>query len=171
MEEYIEDSLAVGSVRPSTSPAGAGFFFVGMFDKTLRPCIDSRGLNDITIKNRYPLPLLSLAFEPLQGATILSKLDFWNAYHLVRIREGDKWKTAFNTASGHYEYMVMSFGLTNAPPVFQALVNDVLQDMLNRFAFVYLNDNPGFLSFCPGTHSPCSTGPSAPPGESAVCKS
>ncbi|KAF7648310.1 hypothetical protein LDENG_00158670, partial [Lucifuga dentata] len=140
METYINDSLAAGIIRPSSSPAGAGFFFVEKKDKTLRPCIDYRGLNDITIKNRYPLPLLSSAFELLQGATIFSKLDLRNAYHLVRIREGDEWKTAFNTPTGHYEYLVMPFGLTNAPAVFQALVNDILRDMLNRFVFVYLDD-------------------------------
>ena len=101
MEEYIEDSLAVGSIRPSASSAGATFFFVGKKDKTLRPCIDYRGLNDITIKNQYPLPLLSSAFKPLQGAIIFSKPELRNAYYLVRIREGDEWKTAFNTASEH----------------------------------------------------------------------
>ena len=132
MEVYITDSLAAGIIRPSSSPAGAGFFFVEKKDKSLRPCIDYRGLNDITIKNRYPLPLISSAFELLQDATIFTKLDLRNAYHLVRIREGDDWKTAFNTPTGHYEYLVMPFGLTNAPAVFQALVNDVLRDMLNR---------------------------------------
>ena len=84
MEEYIWSSLAAGIIRPSSSPAGAGFFFVGKKDKSLRPCIDFRGLNDITVKNRYPLPLLSSAFEMLQGATVFSKLDLRNAYHLVR---------------------------------------------------------------------------------------
>ena len=140
MEDYIRDSLAAGIIRPSSSPAGAGFFFVGKKDGSLRPCIDYRGLNDVTMKNRYPLPLLSSAFELLQGATVFTKLDLRNAYHLVRIREGDEWKTAFNTHTGHYEYLVMPFGLTNAPAVFQALVNDVLRDMLNRFVFVYLDD-------------------------------
>ena len=140
METYINDGLAAGIIRPSSSPAGAGFFFVEKKDKTLRPCIDYRGLNDITIKNRYPLPLISSAFELLEGATIFTKLDLRNAYHLVRIREGDEWKTAFNTPTGHYEYLVMPFGLTNAPAVFQSLVNDVLRDMLNRFVFVYLDD-------------------------------
>ena len=140
MEGYIKDSLAAGIIRPSSSPLGAGFFFVDKKDKTLRPCIDFRGLNNITVKNKYPLPLLTSAFEPLQGATIFTKLDLRNAYHLVRIREGDEWKTAFNTPLGHFEYLVMPFGLTNAPAVFQALVNDVLRDFLNRFVFVYLDD-------------------------------
>jgi hypothetical protein len=92
------------------------------------------------VKNRYPQPLISSAFEPLQGATVFSKLDLRNAYHLVRIREEDEWKTAFNTASGHYEYLIMPFGLTNAPAVFQALVNDVLHDILNRFVLIYIDD-------------------------------
>lgn len=83
---------------------------------------------------------MNSAFESLQGATIFSKLDLRNAYHLVRIREGDEWKTAFNTPLGHFEYLVMPFGLTNAPAVFQCLVNDVLRDMLGRFVFVYLDD-------------------------------
>lgn len=140
MELYIKDSLATGLIRPSSSPVAAGFFFVDKKDKTLRPCIDYRGLNDITIKNKYPLPLIDSAFEPLHKATIFSKLDLRNAYHLVRIRQGDEWKTAFNTPLGHFEYLVMPFGLTNAPSVFQALVNDVLRDMLNKFVFVYLDD-------------------------------
>nr|CBN81752.1 Pol polyprotein [Dicentrarchus labrax] len=140
MEKYIGDSLAAGLIRPSSSPVGAGFFFVTKKDQTLRPCIDYRGLNDITIKNKYPLPLIDPAFEPLHKAQVFSKLDLRNAYHLVRIREGDEWKTAFNTPLGHFEYLVMPFGLTNAPAVFQALVNDVLRDMLNRFLFVYLDD-------------------------------
>lgn len=140
MEDYIGEALTTGIIRPSSSPAGAGFFFVGKKDGSLRPCIDYRGLNDITVKNRYPLPLISSAFELLQGATVFTKLDLRNAYHLVRIREGDEWKTAFNTPTGHYEYLVMPFGLTNAPAVFQALVNDILRDMVNKFVFVFLDD-------------------------------
>lgn len=140
METYINDALAAGIIRPSSSPAGAGFFFVEKKDKSLQPCKDYRGLNEITIKNRYPLPLLSSAFELLQGATVFTKLDLRNAYHLVRIRKGDEWKTAFNTPIGHYEYLVMLFCHTNAPAVFQALINDVLRDMLNKFVFVYLDD-------------------------------
>lgn len=78
--------------------------------------------------------------KDLQGVTIFSKLDLRNAYNLVRIRECDEWKTAFNTHLGHFKYLVMPFGLTNAPAVFQALVNNVLRDFINRFVFVYLDD-------------------------------
>ncbi len=105
-------------------------------DGGLRPCIDYQGLNKITVRNRHPLPLMATAFELLLGASIFTKLDLRNAYHLVRIRQGDEWKTAFNTPAGHYEYMVMPFGLA----VFQALINNVLRDMLNQFIFVYLDD-------------------------------
>ena len=103
MNEYIRESLAAGIMRPSSSPAGAVFFifFVGKKDGSLRQCIDYRGHNDIMIKNRYPLPLMSSAFELLQNASVFTKLDLRNAYHLVRIYEGDEWKTAFNTTSGH----------------------------------------------------------------------
>ncbi len=102
-------------------------------DRSLRRCIDYRGLNNITVKNTYPLPLMSSAFERLQGASIFTKLDLRNAYHLVRIRKEDEWKTAFNTPRGHFEYLVMPFGLSNSPAVFQALVNDVLRDIVDQF--------------------------------------
>ena len=140
MNEYIEASLENGLIRPSSSPAGAGFFFVKKKDGSLRPCIDYSPLNNITIKNRYPLPLMSSVFDQLQQAQVFTKLDLRNAYHLVRIREGDVWKTGFNTPRGHYEYLVMPFGLTNAPAVFQAMINDVLREFLDKFVYVYLDD-------------------------------
>ncbi len=133
MERYIQDSLVAGIIHPSSSPAGAGFFFVDKKDGSPCPCIDYRVLNDITVKNRYPLPFMSSAFKFLQGATIFTKLDLRSAYHLVRIREGDEWKTAFNNHTGHFEYLVMPFGLSNSPAVFQAFVNDVFRDMVDRF--------------------------------------
>lgn len=150
MDEYITSSLKAGIIRPSSSPAGAGFFFVGKKDGSLRPCIDYSPLNDITVKNRYPLPLISSAFELLQTATVFTKLDLRNAYHLIRIREGDEWKTGFNTPSGHYEYLVMPFGLCNAPAAFQSFVNEILREFLNIFVFVYLDD---ILIFSPDTET------------------
>ncbi|KAI4874334.1 hypothetical protein NFI96_004585 [Prochilodus magdalenae] len=140
MEEYTQEALPQGYIRPSTSPAAAGFFFVKKKDGGLRPCIDYRGLNAITKAYAYPLPLVPVALEQLRGATIFTKLDLRSAYNLVRVRKGDEWKTAFLTTRGHYEYRVMSFGLRNSPSVFQAFVNDVLRDMLGRFVIAYIDD-------------------------------
>ena len=140
MRNYVSESLTSGIIRPSSSPVATGFFFVTKKDGSLRSCIDYRQLNTITVKNKYPLPLLSSTFEPLTHAKVFTKLDLRNAYHLVRVREGDEWKTWFNTHLGHFEYLVMPFGLTNTPAVFQALVNDVLWDFLNIFVVVYLDD-------------------------------
>ncbi|KAL0154660.1 hypothetical protein M9458_048923, partial [Cirrhinus mrigala] len=140
MREYIREELAKGFIRPSTSPASAGFFFVKKKDGGLRPCIDYRGLNEVTIKFRYPLPLVPSALEQLRQAKYYTKLDLRNAYNLIRIREGDEWKTAFSTTSGHYEYRVMPFGLSNSPSVFQAFMNDVFRDMLDKWVIVYIDD-------------------------------
>ncbi|KAL0151774.1 hypothetical protein M9458_052925, partial [Cirrhinus mrigala] len=137
---YIQEELAKGFIRPSTSPASAGFFFVKKKDGGLRPCIDYRALNDITIKYRYPLPLVPPALEQLGTAKIYTKLDLRSAYNLIRIREGDELKMAFSTASGHYEYRVIPFGLANSPSFFQAFVNEVFRDMLNRWVIVYIDD-------------------------------
>lgn len=97
-------------------------------------------LNKITVKNRYPLPLISELFDRIRGAKIFTKLDLRGAYNLIRIREGDKWKTAFNTRDGHFEYLVMPFGLCNAPAVFQEFVNDIFRDLLYVCVVVYLDD-------------------------------
>ncbi|KAL0162325.1 hypothetical protein M9458_041721, partial [Cirrhinus mrigala] len=140
MHKYIQEELAKGFITPSTSPASAGFFFVKKKDGGLRPCIDYRGLNEVTIKYRYPLPLVPSALEQLCSAKLFTKLDLRSAYNLVRIRTGDEWKTAFSTTSGHYEYRVMPFGLSNSPSCFQAFVNEVFRDMLNQCVIVYIDD-------------------------------
>ncbi|KAK3514000.1 hypothetical protein QTP70_001270 [Hemibagrus guttatus] len=139
MEEYIK-ALAQGYIRPSTFPAASSFFFVAKKDGGLRPCIDYRALNRITVKFRYPLPLVPAALEHLRGATIFTKLDLRSAYNLIRIREGDEWKTTFVTPTGHYEYLVMPYGLANAPSVFQDFIHEVLREFLYRFVLVYIND-------------------------------
>ncbi len=140
MKLYIEEKLAKGFIRPATSPASAGFFFVKKKDGGLRPCIDYRGLNDITIKSRLPLPLVPATLEQLRRAKYYTKLDLSNAYNLVHIREGDEWKTDFSTTSGHYEYLVMPFGLANSPSVFQSFMNDFFCDMLDRWVILYIDD-------------------------------
>ncbi|KAK3532671.1 hypothetical protein QTP86_027655 [Hemibagrus guttatus] len=140
MEEYIKEALDQGYIRPSTSPAASSFFFVAMKDRGLRPCIDYRALNRITVKFRYPLPLVPAALEHLRSATLFTKLDLRSAYNLIRIREGDEWKTAFITPTGHYVYLVMPYGLANAPSVFQDFIHEVLREFLHRFVLVYIND-------------------------------
>ncbi|KAK3563038.1 hypothetical protein QTP86_014292 [Hemibagrus guttatus] len=140
MEKYIKEALAQGYIRPSTSPAASSFFFVAKKDGGLRPCIDYRALNQITVKFRYPLRLVPAALEHLRGATIFMKLDLRSAYNLIRICEGDEWKTAFIIPTGHYEYLVMPYGLANAPSVFQDFIHEVLREFLHRCVLVYIDN-------------------------------
>ncbi|CAJ0916727.1 unnamed protein product [Ranitomeya imitator] len=140
MRSYVKESLEKGHIRPSSSPLGAGFFFVAKKDGSLRPCIDYRLLNKITVKFQYPLPLLSDLFARIKGASWFTKKDLRGAYNLVRIRQGDEWKTAFNTPEGHFEYLVMPFGLANAPSVFQSFMHDIFREYLDKFLIVYLDD-------------------------------
>ncbi len=106
----------------------------------LRLCVDFHGLNKISKKDRYPLPLISDLLNSARSARIYTKLDLRHAYHLVRIAEGDEWKTAFQTRYGSFEWRVMPFGLTNAPAAFQRFVNDIFADMLDVSVVVYLDD-------------------------------
>ncbi|KAK3528240.1 hypothetical protein QTP86_027953 [Hemibagrus guttatus] len=140
MEEYIKEALAQGYIHPSTSPAVLSFFFVAKKDGGLRPCIDYRALNRITVKFRYPLSLVPAALEHLRDATIFTQLDLRSVYNLIRIREGDEWKTAFITLTSHYEYLVMPYGLANAPSVFQDFIHEVLREFLHRCMLVYIDD-------------------------------
>lgn len=103
-------------------------------------CVDFRKLNSITVKNRYPLPLQTELFEKLREATIFTKFDLRAGYHNVRIKEGDEWKTAFRTKEGLFEWLVVPFGLTNAPAAFQHFMNDILRDLLDVYVIVYLDD-------------------------------
>lgn len=140
LKKYIDEHLANGFITPSTSPAAAPILFVKKKDGSLRLCVDYRGLNRVTIKNRCPLPLIHELLDRLRSARFFSKIDLRNAYHQIRIKEGDEWKTAFRTRYGLFEYRVMPFGLTNAPASFQHLVNDVFADMTDRFVVAYLDD-------------------------------
>ena len=140
LREYIETALNKGWIRPSTSPAGAPIIFVPKKDGSLRLCVDYRGLNAITGKNRYPLPLVSEILDRLSNAKIYTKLDLRDAYHRIRIKEGREWMTAFRTRYGHFEYTVMPFGLANAPATFQAYVNRAMSDLLDVCCIVYLDD-------------------------------
>ncbi len=140
MEKYISDSLAAGFIRPSSSPAGAEFFFVGKKDGSLRPCIDYRGLKNITVKNTYPLPLMSSAFERLQERPSSQNWIYVTPIIWFAFGRGMNGRPPLNTPRGHFEYLVMPFGLSNSPAVLQALVNDVMRDMVVQFIYVYLDD-------------------------------
>jgi hypothetical protein len=140
LREYLDNALTMGWIRESESPAGSPILFVPKSDGTLRLCVDYRGLNKITIKNRYPLPLISEILDRLSEAKVFTKLDLVNAYHRIAIHPDDVWKTAFRTRYGHFEYAVMPFGLTNAPATFQAWINKALAGYIDDFCIVYLDD-------------------------------
>ena len=140
LREYLETNLRSGRIQPSKSPAGAPILFVPKKDGTLRLCVDYRGLNQVTVKNRYPLPLITEIMDRVSGSQFFSKIDVKDAYHRIRIRRGDEWKTAFRTRYGHFEYVVMPFGLTNAPATFQGYIHEALQGLLDVVCVAYLDD-------------------------------
>ena len=109
-------------------------------DETLRLCVDYRPLNEVTIKNKYPLPRIDLLFNQLAGAKVFSKIDLRSGYHQIKIKPEDIPKTAFTTRYGLYEYLVMSFGLTNAPAHFMYLMNSVFMPELDKFVVVFIDD-------------------------------
>ena len=132
--------LSKGYIRPSSSPYGAPVIFVLKADGTLRMCIDYRGLNKQTVKNRFPIPRIDDLFDQLAGAKVFSSIDLQSAYHQVRLKPEDVPKTAFTTPMGLYESLVLTFGLTNAPGTFQSVMNEVLGDVIGKFVLVYLDD-------------------------------
>ena len=140
LREYLDDNLQKGFITPSESPAGSPILFVKKKDGSLRLCVDYRKLNNITVKNRYPLPLIGDLIDKLQDATVYTKIDLRGAYNLIRISPGEEWKTAFRCRYGLFEYRVMPFGLTNAPASFQHLMNHVFHDLLDKNVIVYLDD-------------------------------
>ena len=129
-----------GYIRPSSSPWGSPVLLVEKKDGSLRMVVDYRGLNEVTIKNKYPLPMINVLFDRLQGAKVFSKIDLRSGYHQLKIREQDIPNTAFTTRYGLYEYTVMSFGLTKAPAYFMNLMNKVFMEFLDKFVVVFIDD-------------------------------
>ncbi|KAI3712629.1 hypothetical protein L1987_71189 [Smallanthus sonchifolius] len=140
LSTQLQDLLDKGFIRTSSSPWGAPVLFVKKKDGTFRMCIDYRELNKVTIKNSYPLPRIDDLFDQLQGSSFYSKIDLRSGYHQLRVREEDISKTAFRTRYGHYEFMVMPFGLTKAPAVFMDLMNHVCKPYLDQFVIVFIDD-------------------------------
>ena len=140
LREFIDENLRRGFIRATSSPHGAPVLFSRNSNGSLRLCVDYRGLNKISKKDWYPLPLISDLLATAGKARIYTTLDLRHAYHLVRITEGDEWKTAFRTHYGSFEWLVMPFGLTNAPAAFQRFMNDIFSDMLDVHVIIYLDD-------------------------------
>ena len=141
LDKFLKDNLDKGYIRPSQSPMASPFFFVDKKDGKLQPCQDYRYLNEHTVKNAYPLPLISELLDKLKGARRFTKLDVRWGYNNVRIREGDQWKAAFKTNRGLFEPTVMFFGLCNSPATFQAMMDDIFGDMINEcIIIVYMDD-------------------------------
>ena len=140
VRRQLEELTELGFIRPSTSPYGAPVLFVRKKDGTLRMCIDYRALNKITIKNRYPLPRIDELLDQLHGSTIWSSLDCASGYHQVRMQEDSIAKTAFRTRYGSYEFLVLPFGLTNAPSAFMAWMHGILRPFIDKFVVCFLDD-------------------------------
>ncbi|WVZ80237.1 hypothetical protein U9M48_027730 [Paspalum notatum var. saurae] len=141
LKTQLQEQLDKGFIRPSSSPWGCPALFVEKKDQGgKRLCVDYRPLNAVTVKNKYPLPHIDILFDQLAGARVFSKIDLRSGYYQIKIREEDIPKTAFSTRYGLYEYLVMSFGLTNAPAFFMYMMNSVFMNELDKFVVVFIDD-------------------------------
>ena len=140
MKKYIDEHLGKGFIQPSSSAAASPILLVRKPGRGLRFCIDYRALNTMTVKNRYPIPLISETLEKLAGSVRYTKLDVIHAFNQIRMKEGHEWLTAFNSRYGQFEYLVMPFGLCNAPGTFQGYINESLREYLDVFCMAYLDD-------------------------------
>ena len=125
LDTFLKENLETSRIQLSKSPLASPFFFMKKKDRSLRPVQDYQKLNEMRVKNNYPLPLISELIDQLLGSKIFSKMDIQWGYNNIQIKEGDEWKAAFKTNQGLFEPLVMFFGLTNSPATFQMMMNDI----------------------------------------------
>jgi hypothetical protein len=139
-KKQITEMVERGHIRPSTSQYGAAILFVKKPDGSLRMCVDYRGLNDVTVKNRCPIPNIEEMRERVIGATVFTKMDLRDAFYNLRVKEKDSHKTAFRCRYGHFEFRVVPMGLSNSPAVFSAMMNGIFGPHIDDFVITYLDD-------------------------------